>query len=279
MSRSRVMYNLIMKLWPWGKHLNELAGVPFFGPLLQPCFGAGDNEAIIIPVSQTVRGTESVVLPVELLTPLIERASARVVLSECLCRRGENCLVHSHQLGCLFLGEGATQINPTMGRVVAVDEALDHAQQAIESGLVPLIAHSAFDAWVLGIPYRRTLAICFCCECCCSIRQVLRLGPPAFWDTVIRVPGLALHVGPACTGCGQCTDVCPVGAISLQHGRASVASSCKGCGRCAALCPSGAISLLLDEQTDTLGQLQARIAQRTNIGPPAQPIDSPGTAA
>jgi UDP-glucose 4-epimerase len=279
MSRSRVMYNLIMWLWPWGKVLNGLATVPLFGHLLQPCFGSEDNEAIIIPVLETVRGTESVVLPTELLTPLIKRASARVILGECLCRRGEACLSHSHQVGCLFLGEGATRINPAMGRTAAVDEALYHAQRAIESGLIPLIAHSAFDAWVLGIPYRRTLAICFCCECCCSIRQGLRLGPPTFWDTVVRVPGLAMYVGPACTGCGQCADVCPIGAVSVEHGKAHVAALCKGCGRCATLCPVGAISLHLDEDADPLGQLQARIERRTSIWSPEEQVDSAGRAA
>jgi ferredoxin len=171
--------------------------------------------------------------------------------------------------------KGATLIDPTMGRQASVDEALDYVQRAIESDLVPLIAHSAFDAWVLGIPYRRTLAICFCCECCCSIRQGLRLGPPTFWDTVVRVPGLALHVGPACTGCGQCAAVCPVGAISLELGRARVAESCKGCGRCATLCPAGAISLHLDKDADPLGQLEARIERRTSIWPPEPTGDPP----
>ena len=165
-----------------------------------------------------------------------------------------------------------------MGRVATVDEALEHAQRAIASGLVPLIAHSAFDAWVLDIPYRRSLAICFCCDCCCSIRQGLRLGPSTFWDTVVRVPGLALHVGPACSGCGQCADVCPVGAVTLDNGRARVTASCKGCGRCATLCPVGAISLQLDEDTDTVDQVRARIDRRTDIWPSQQEHTASGQA-
>lgn len=55
---------------------------------------------------------------------------------------------------------------------------------------------SSFDAWLLDIPYRRAIAVCFCCDCCCSVRQGLRLGPAAFWETVVRLPGLSVTPGP-----------------------------------------------------------------------------------
>jgi ferredoxin len=266
MSRSKITYNLLMKVWPWGKAVNWLGDKPLVGTLVRPCFGSEENEAIIIPVDEMVGGTESVVLPFSLLTPLIEGASARVVLNECLCRRGENCQVYPHELGCIFLGDGAAEIAPHLGRSVEVDEALDHVRQAMDAELAPLVVHAAFDAWMLGIPYRRTLAVCFCCDCCCSVRQGLRLGPPAFWGTVVRLPGLSVTVGPACTGCEICLDVCHVAAITLEGGLARIGDACKGCGRCAAVCPAGAISLHVAEEVDVLGQLLARIEQRTDIG-------------
>jgi len=184
-----------------------------------------------------------------------------------MCRKGENCQTYPHQIGCLFLGDGAAEINPSLGRKVDPDQALAHARQAMEAKLVPLVVHSSFDTWMLGIPYRRTLAVCFCCDCCCSVRQGLRLGPPAFWDTVVRLPGLTVVVDPGCTGCGRCTGLCPVGAISLEDGRVHIGEVCKGCGRCAAQCPAGAISLHLAPGVDVSGQLLADIEQRTNIGP------------
>ena len=106
-SRSRHSYNLLIKLWPLGKFLNRLGTQPVLGPLLRPCFSADGNEAIIIPVQEAVRGTESVVLPFALLTPLVSRASARTILNECMCRRAEGCRAHPPELGCLFLGDGA----------------------------------------------------------------------------------------------------------------------------------------------------------------------------
>lgn len=46
-----------------------------------------------------------------------------------------------------------------------------------------------------------------------------------------------------CTGCATCVDVCPVGAISLVDGKASVSDDCTLCGMCVDSCEFGAISL------------------------------------
>jgi ferredoxin len=265
-SRSRHAYNLLIKLWPLGKVLNRLGSQPVLGPLLRPCFSADGNEAIIIPVQETVRGTESVVLPFPLLTPLVSRSSARTILNECMCRRGEGCRAHPQELGCLFLGDGAAKIDRSMGHQVSVDEAMAHVQRALETGLVPLVVHAAFDAWMLGIPYRRTLALCFCCDCCCTVRQGLRLGPAAFWDTVVRLPGLVVTAGPECTGCGLCVEACYTGAISLNGGTVQIGESCKGCGRCAIVCPARAVTLRVAEEVDVPERLMARVERRTDIG-------------
>lgn len=147
-----------------------------------------------------------------------------------------------------------------------MEAALAHAHEAMDRGLMPLVLHSAFDAWLLGIPYRRMLAICFCCDCCCLVRHGLRLGPPVFWDTFVRLPGLPLSVGAHCTGCGLCLEGCYVGAISLTEGQARIGESCKGCGRCASLCPSEAITLHIDSEDLLLAQLLGRIEARTQIG-------------
>ncbi len=46
-----------------------------------------------------------------------------------------------------------------------------------------------------------------------------------------------------CTGSGECVDVCPVEALSLEDGKAVVNDECIDCGSCVDVCPNGALSL------------------------------------
>lgn len=45
-----------------------------------------------------------------------------------------------------------------------------------------------------------------------------------------------------CIGCGTCTGVCPVEAITMQDGKAEInQETCIHCGTCAGVCPVNAI--------------------------------------
>jgi len=46
-----------------------------------------------------------------------------------------------------------------------------------------------------------------------------------------------------CTACGQCVEVCPMGAITLKETAIVDETQCVGCGACVEECPVGAISL------------------------------------
>ena len=47
-----------------------------------------------------------------------------------------------------------------------------------------------------------------------------------------------------CTGCGDCIDICPSEAISLQEEKAQIANDdCTECGACVEECANEAISL------------------------------------
>lgn len=46
-----------------------------------------------------------------------------------------------------------------------------------------------------------------------------------------------------CIGCGQCADICPVDAFSVDSGKAIINELCVECGSCVTACPVEAISL------------------------------------
>ena len=60
----------------------------------------------------------------------------------------------------------------------------------------------------------------------------------------------ALQSGPlecsfGCLGFGDCAEVCPFGAITLENGRPAVCGDiCVGCGKCVSVCPKALISVL-----------------------------------
>lgn len=267
MAQSGLLYEALMKLWPLSRLFYRLSNSLLLRPFSGLFFKALNSEAVIVPVQETISEPESAVLPYPMLRPLIEGVDTRFLMNECMCRRGEQCQSFPQSLGCLFLGEGASRIRSSMGRRVSADEALEHVQQAMDFGLMPLVVHTSFDAFMLGIPYRQMLGICFCCDCCCTVQQGLKLGPPAFYDIVWRLPGLTVDVGRECTGCGACLEVCHVGALCASNGRMRIdRHHCKGCGRCVTACPAGAIRMRMDGTEAALDQFLDRIAHRTEIG-------------
>jgi NAD-dependent dihydropyrimidine dehydrogenase PreA subunit len=46
-----------------------------------------------------------------------------------------------------------------------------------------------------------------------------------------------------CAACGQCVEVCPTGALTLQDMAVVDDARCVGCGSCVEQCPMEAISL------------------------------------
>lgn len=196
---------------------------------------------------------ESRVLPSAVVEHFVRKSTYHFKMDFCICRSAEGCADYPVDYGCLFLGEGAKDINPALGQVLSVDEALEYARKCREAGLVHVVGRNKLDAAWLGVgDGSRLLTICNCCPCCC-LWKVAPALPARISDKFASLPGVAAVVDPgACVGCGKCAGgACFVGAIKLVsvpgEGRArrvaSVSGACRGCGRCVDACPKGAISL------------------------------------
>ncbi len=273
MGRSKRIYDLLLSFWPLYKVGLWVGKQPGIGSLLDPIFSSKIHQVTMIPVNETINQGDQIVLPYSLLVQLVEQASARFIMTECVCRSHENCQSHPVNLGCLFLGDGAAQIHTSMGRVCDVGEAKRHIQRGKQAGLYPLIAHTMIDALTLGIPYRRMLTVCFCCECCCVVHRGMRSGPASLMLVVQRLPGLRVTVGSACEQCGDCVEACPVGAISLDHRAAEIGEECKGCGICVNACPYQAITMEMEGKTDLLAGFNQRMKSYADIS--VQPSGCP----
>ena len=252
MGNSKRVVNLLLNLWPVYKLGMWLGRQPGLGAVMKPAFSSKIHQVTMLPVNETITRGEQTVLPYVLLGELVEHSGACFVMRECVCRSKEHCQSHPIDLGCLFLGEGARRIHPSLGSLCSVDEAKVHIQRGLQAGLYPLIAHTVVDAYTLGIPYKRMLTVCFCCECCCLVQRGLRKGPASLLEVVQPVPGVKVLVGEDCTACGECVESCPVGAISINHHSAEISAACKGCGICVDVCQSGVIKIELQEITSIM---------------------------
>ncbi len=263
-----------MRLIPLGFRLSH---IPILGKLLTRNTFIGDETArnwilpsrnvVEIPVGEEISVPKNVRLPMEVLRPLFTRASYRFRIHRCPCRDAFGCENYPHEIGCVLLGEGARAIPESFGTEITPEEAIAHAEQAIDVGLVPTIVWDN-DVEDFGGRRDQALAICFCCDCHCDIRMGLTLGTEEFRKRVLPPPGVTPVVSDRCVLCGACVaeGVCRVHAIALGPEKAEIdLGRCVACGRCASVCPVGAISFQIDPEVDFVGQLLAEIEKRTDI--------------
>ena len=138
-----------------------------------------------------------------------------------------------------------------MGRQVTKEQALDHARQCREAGLVHTIGRNRLDSiWLGTSPVEDLMTICNCCPCCCLWGIIPDLTPKIS-QKITSMPGVLVEVTEKCQGCGTCNDgICFAEAIQLINGRAEISEQCRGCGRCLEVCPEEAILLTIGGEKD-----------------------------
>jgi ferredoxin len=135
-------------------------------------------------------------------------------------------------------------------------------------GLIPMIGRIRMDDFFYGTPNTgRSLTICFCCPCCCTIFKSARYFPGDVKDSLVRLSGLRVTTdNGACTLCGTCVSECFTGGRTIRDGVIVHDDSlCKGCGHCSTVCPQKAVTVEIDNIDEAVSEIMGRIKERMNI--------------
>ncbi|MCP4724136.1 MAG: 4Fe-4S dicluster domain-containing protein [bacterium] len=227
----------------WDKKWFKKRMHKFFGTIERP-----KVHSRIIPLNADVKKSPSAVIPYQLLDDLIDNACFRIILDECLCRRGMNCKDYPIDFGCLMLGEGAkTLLKGQHGKEATAEEAKEYMRKAEKHGLVPIAAHAYPEEKAMGIPkslYHNFIEVCLCCPCCCVALKNIKYYTPEIRSNSFLNVGYVARELPDCKGCNKCVDICPAEAIKVDGDKIRIQEDiCIGCGLCKYVCKYDAIEL------------------------------------
>ncbi|MGA3083840.1 MAG: 4Fe-4S binding protein [Thermodesulfobacteriota bacterium] len=189
----------------------------------------------VIPVTQKI-DADLVLFPFEKLKAEV-RAARKIAVAECVCRKETRLMQHGCDYPretCLSFGVAAEYyIENGMGREIKADEAIKILEEADQAGLV----HAGANTGHLS-------NICNCCPCCCaSMKGMVIKGHNK--EKYMNALYEAMVDGDACVACEECSNRCPVKAITVEETAVVNRDKCLGCGLCAGVCPSEAIHLHL----------------------------------
>ena len=241
----------------------------FSGLFTIPVLSEKNFDITYLPINQQINGTGDSLLPQRVLKEIIRRSAHRIIIKRCTCRDGNKCKNHPIELGCMLLGEGSKEIDTGVSRHVGIDEALEHVDHCVENGLVPFVGRFKADNYIWGVRDKgKLLTICFCCRCCCIIKNSVKYLPEASKNSLIKLKGLTIETDhAACGACSSCVEACFIGARSSQDGRVFYdADLCKGCGHCITVCPSNAIRADASDLEEAVADLYGRIDRLIDYG-------------
>ncbi len=215
--------------------------------------GRDHIQTKVVPLNAMVKNNPKAVMPYKLIDEVIEKSSFRLILHDCMCRKGMGCKDYPQDFGCMFIGEGARFLmqseNPP-GRSATVKETKAHIRKAGELGLVPLAAYVPIEQKIFGVPnelHEKFFEFCFCDPCCCiGLKNIQYLSAKSRRVTkILENVGFTAKALPDCRGCFKCVSICPVHAINKNGTKVWVnEDECVGCGLCQYTCKFNSIQLV-----------------------------------
>lgn len=213
---------------------------------IRALFAGGETQLGRVFVNEPALAMDNTihVLDYERATEVVQTAS-HIALGTCYCRHkmlhvGRACAAPMN-ICMTFNSVARSLIKHRIARQVDASEGKELLVQAIENNLVQC-----------GENVREQVSfICNCCGCCCeamlAAKRFAVLNPIATTNFLPEIDGTR------CSGCGKCTEVCPVEAIGLvsagdpqkpKRKKARVNEDlCLGCGVCVRQCSMHAATL------------------------------------
>ncbi len=288
--RSKKSFDRILSGYKYKDFIFKLSNYPILKQLGRRALDVDNLTLTFIPVYENLELPAGAAAPTSVIEHFIREASHHLILSRCPCRSGGNCSDFGADFGCTFLGPAVLNVDPEVGRLVSMEEALKHLHQATEAGLVSCVGKFKGDAIMLGVQkdHHNLMTICHCCPCCC-ISTSLPYASRETRDTLVKMEGLEIGVDEEkCNGCGECAKVCvfkqmtledrevadggPAAASQADEGGkrrakklAVIGEECKGCGRCAMVCKQDAIRITIEDPAYIDACIE-RISSRVNLG-------------
>lgn len=265
-------WGFLLKAFPIWQPLTDFwrktTNWPVLGKYVRWLHNEKHYDVTFIPINKELEDSDSIVLPKQVVSDIIKKSCHRVIMKVCLCRVSCGCKDHHMEWGCIFLGEAARDADPSIARHASVEEALEHMDRCIESGLIPQIGRVDADPFMLGVKpenWGHFLTLCFCCPCCCVAMRSWQTWSPKVKERMHGLDGLSIEITEDCSGCGNCVEHCFTKAITIDDNRARINSDCKGCGLCVDVCPQNAIKISVKDGDKMLVEAFKRIEQYSDV--------------
>jgi len=270
MGKSERTFYLLLKALKIKKPLASLSRIPGLKAISRQFLGPENADITFIPVNERLEVPPGVTAPISIIERFIDAAGFHVIAHHCMCRKTLGCKDHNIDFGCIFMGDAARDIHPSVARPVSKKEALEHLHMAAEQGLVSSIGKFRLDAFALGLKdHDRLMSICHCCPCCCLYGMV-PYAAREFQNMVVPLDGIRIEVTDECRGCGTCAGVCIFKQATLVDGQCVIGADCKRCGRCAMSCPNNAIRVIV-EDPGCIDRCVERLRSRVDLTLPYAP--------